>query len=88
MHSKPTQRASLAYHGLEGFYVAPAPNHYRRLTCYLPSTRSEVISDTVKFIPRYIPIQEAYVYDHVKKTGNGLIHLLFHQSPSIPALQY
>ena len=43
IHSKPTQRASWAYHGLEAFYVAPALNYYRCSTCYFPSTRSEVI---------------------------------------------
>jgi len=42
----------------KGFYVAPAPDHYRCLTCYLPKTKSEVIADTVKFLPRYIPIPE------------------------------
>ena len=55
MHSKPDQRSSWAYHGLEGYYVGPAQNHYRCLTCYLPLTRSEVPSDTVKFIRRYPP---------------------------------
>ena len=87
MHSKPDQRSSWAYHGLEGYYVGPAQNHYRCLTCYLPLTRSEVPSDTVKFIPRYIPIPEVSIDDHVKKTANDLIHLLLHKSPSITAIQ-
>ena len=46
-----------------------------------------MISDTVKFIPRYIPIPKVYVDDHVNKTANDLIHLLLHQLPSIPALK-
>ena len=54
MRSKPNQRASWNYHGLEEFYVAPVPDHYRCLTCYLPKTRSEVIAGTVKYIPHYI----------------------------------
>ena len=87
MHSKPDQRASWDYHGLEGFYVAPAPDHYRCLTCYLPKTKSEVIADTVKFLPRYIPIPETSLDDYVKKTADDLIHLLLHKSPAIPALQ-
>ena len=87
MHSKPDQRASWDYHGLEGFYVAPAPDHYRCLTCYLPKTKSEVIADTVKFLPRYIPIPETSLDDHVKKTADDLIHLLLHKSPAILALQ-
>ena len=87
MHSKPDQRASWDYHGLEGFYVAPAPDHYRCLTCYLPKTKSEVIADTVKFLPRYIPIPETSLDDHVKKTADDLIHLLLYKSPAIPVLQ-
>ena len=70
MHSKPDHRERWDYHGLDGFYVAPAPDHYRCLTCYLPKTRSEVIADTVKFIRRYIPIPETSLDDHVKKTAN------------------
>ena len=87
MHSKPDQRASWEYHGLEGFYVAPAPEHYRCLTCYLPKTKSEVIADTVKFIPSYIPIPKTSLDNHVKKTVDDLIHLLLHKSPDIPALK-
>ena len=36
MYLKPDHRASWDYHGLEGFNVAPVPDHYRYLTCYLP----------------------------------------------------
>ena len=71
---------------MEGFYVAPAPDHYRRLTCYLPKRRSGVIADTVKFIPRYIPIPETSLDDHVKKTTDDSIHLLLHKLPAILAL--
>ena len=28
LHRKPAQRASWAFHGLEGWYVGPSPNHY------------------------------------------------------------
>ena len=38
-------------------------------------------------IPRYIPIPEVSIDDHVKKTANDLLHLLLHKSPPIPALQ-
>ena len=86
MHSKPDQRASWNCHGLEEFYVAPAPDHYCCLICYLPKTRSEVIADTVTFIPRYIPIPETLLDDHFKKTADDFIHFLRHKSPAIPAL--
>ena len=86
-HSKPDQRASWAFHGVEGWYIAPAPNHYRCLTIYVPTTRSQIVSDTVKFIPRYIPIPEASIEDHLRKTTEDLVHILANKPSLIPALQ-
>ena len=87
MNSKPLECASWAYHDLEGFYIAPSPYHYRCLTCYLPATRSEVVSDIMNCIPRYIPISETSLSDHIRQTDNALIHLLLHKSQRIPTLE-
>ena len=69
-----------------GWYVGPAPDHYRCLKIYVPATRGEVISDTVKFIPTCIPIPETGIDDHLRKTANDLVHLLLKKTPTIPAL--
>lgn len=87
MHSKPTQWDSWAHRGLKGFCIALVPNHYRCLTCYLLTTRNEVLCGTVKLTPHCIPIPETSMDNHVKKTVNNLIHLLLHKSPAISALQ-
>ena len=61
IHKKPSDRKSWQFHGEEGFYIAPALNHYRCLTCYIPKTRQEKISDTVTFISKHVPIPESSV---------------------------
>ena len=76
VHTKPSHRASWAYHGNQGWYVGPAPNHYRCVKCYIPTTRSEIISDTIKFIPEYIPIPTASIDDYIKAALDQVLHLL------------
>ena len=66
IHQKPANRASWAFHGIQGWYIGPTLQHYRCVRCYVPSTRSEVISDTIKFIPDYIPIPSATIEDYIK----------------------
>ena len=48
------KRPPWAYHGQLGFYVGPAMNHYRCMTCFIPQTRQERISDTIQFFPSKI----------------------------------
>ncbi|KAL7550663.1 hypothetical protein ACHAWF_013882 [Thalassiosira exigua] len=55
VYEDPERRASWAYHGVEGFAVAPAPDHYRCTTCWIPSTGGERKSDTVMFSPPKTP---------------------------------
>ena len=50
-HEKPGQRRSWGAHGVDGWYIGPALNHYRCHRVYLPSTRGERVSDTVEFFP-------------------------------------
>ena len=76
IHSKPSNRSSWAFHGRLGWYVGPATSHYRCVKYYIKNTRSEVISDTVKFIPSYVPIPAANIDDLIRHSFSELIHLL------------
>ena len=40
VHTKATDRASWEYHGKEGFYVGPAPKHYRCITCWMSKSHA------------------------------------------------
>ena len=52
IHKKPNVRNTWGYHGEKGWYVGPAHDYYRCFRCYVPATAKEVITDTVKFIPK------------------------------------
>ena len=55
LHEKPSQRGTWAPHGLDGWYVGPAMDHYRCYQVYVPTTRALRIVDTIEYFPiRYI----------------------------------
>ena len=56
IHQKPSQCVSWDLNGTIGFYIGPALHHYSCMMCYVPSTKSEIISNTLHFIPHTIPI--------------------------------
>ena len=56
IHTKPSNRVSLDLNDKIEYYTGPISNHYRCITCYLPSTNIEIISNTLVFIPHTIPI--------------------------------
>ena len=87
LYKKPSNRESWVYPGLKGWYIGPAPNHYRCLRVYVPEKHSEINTDTVNFIPKYIPIPECSINDHIRKTENDTTHLLLKKSPALPILQ-
>ena len=51
IHEKPDKRASWAAHGVDGWYLGPAVEHYRCYRVYVTNTRAERNADTVKFFP-------------------------------------
>jgi hypothetical protein len=50
-HIPPAERASWAQHGIIGFYVGPAPEHYRCYQIYIPSTKGIRVSDCLEWFP-------------------------------------
>ena len=51
VHMKPAQRGSWDPHGTIGFYVGPTLIHYRCFKCFIPTTNSKRITDTITFLP-------------------------------------
>ena len=56
IHKKSKDRGSWDYHGVEGWYIGPSPEHYRCLKCYNPDTLSEVDTNTLQLVPKSTPI--------------------------------
>ena len=83
LHSRPNDRASWDFHGIDGWYIGPAPHHYRCVKCYVPKTHSERITDTVTLLPHTIPIPKTSLDDHIRATSDNLISLLYRKKSPI-----
>jgi hypothetical protein len=53
IHETPNRQRTWAVHGVDGWYLSGAPEHYRCYTVYATKTRAECIAHTVKFFPHY-----------------------------------
>jgi hypothetical protein len=53
IHEKTDHRGSWSSHGLNGWYVGPAMEHYRTHRVYCSTTGHERISDTVEYFPKH-----------------------------------
>jgi hypothetical protein len=49
LHKTPAQRGTWATHGERGWYIGPAPEHYRNYRLYVTKTAAERICGTVEF---------------------------------------
>ena len=87
LHSKPNNRKSWALHGEQGWYIGPAFQHYRCISVYIPKTRAERFTDTATLIPKMIPIPNANIEDHLRRTADDLLHVLQGKKHVIPTLQ-
>ena len=54
MHKKPSQRGSWAPHGVDGFYLGLALQHYRCYRGWVVKTQRERVVDTVAWHPQAI----------------------------------
>ena len=75
IHTKPSNRASWDLNGKVGFYTGPAKNHYRCMTCFIPSTKAEIITDTLVFIPHTIPIPNITTNNFLTQAASDIITL-------------
>lgn len=76
IHKKPGVRNTWGFHGERGWYIGPAPNHYRCFTCYVPATAKEVITDTVRFIPKKVIFPHLDINRHLQLAIEKIIFLL------------
>ena len=87
-HVKDSQRKTWSPHGEEMWYIGPALDHYRCITCYFPKTHSERIVDTATFFPHDVPFPNVTLLDFLQQTATDLIYLLKHPPSTIcPSLE-
>ena len=54
-----TDRRTWAPHGIDSWYLGPAPEHYRCYRIYVPKTRAERTSKTVQLFPHQCPVPKS-----------------------------
>ena len=84
VHETPAVRGSWAPHGVEGWYVGHAPQHYRCYRCYIPKTRAERISRSVEFFPHSTPMPATSSADAATDAARELTAALLNPAPASP----
>ena len=65
-----------AYHGVEGWYLVPSPEHYQCYTIYVPDTRVERIVKTVGCFPHNCPVPKRLSTDAALQVVEDLAEAL------------
>ena len=55
-HEMPSARGSWSPHGVEGYYIGPAMEHYRCYQVWIEETRAERTGNTLVWLPKMIPV--------------------------------
>ena len=87
VHAKPTDRASWGFHGRDGWTIGPSLEHYRCIKCFIPTTKSEINSDTLAFFPHEIPLPQVSTEDYLKQATQDIISLLTNPISFLPSLK-
>jgi hypothetical protein len=83
-HEKLQQRASWDPHGVDGWYLGPAPDHYRCYRVHINKTKADRIVDTVEFFPANVAMPRTASKDLATIAALELTHALLHPAPAAP----
>lgn len=83
-HEKPSNRASWAPHGADGWYIGPAMKHYRCFRVYINKTQAERITDTVEFFPNNYNMPKFSSTDAIIKASRDMVKALREPHPATP----
>ena len=84
MHEKPGQRKTFGKHGVKGWNIDRAKDHYRCHKAYIPATRGERIGDTVEFFPKAVRMPGVNSADAATHAARDLIAALNNPAPASP----
>ena len=86
VYETPSTRRSWSPHGLGGWYVGPAMDHYRCFRCFTPKTGSERIAETVQFFPQQVRMPSTSSQDAAIKAIHDLTHAIKYPTAATPTL--
>jgi hypothetical protein len=81
---KPDQRSSWDPHGLDGYYLGPALDNYRRYKFHITKTKGTRIVDTVEFSTATPAMPHTWSKDLASIAAMQLSHALQHPAPAAP----
>ena len=87
IHEKPTQRRTWAPHGIDGWYIGPALDHYQCYRVWIPSTHAERIADTIQFFPTILRTPTLSHRDATLQAARELTHALQNLNNTNPLSQ-
>jgi len=75
-HETTTQRILWTPHGVEGWYMGSAIQHYCYLRCYISSTNGKIIAKTVELLPQVVKIPSMSSRNAATEASSDLIFAL------------
>jgi hypothetical protein len=84
LHETPQQRKTWAAHGVDGWYIGYAPEHYRCYTVYVTKTNATRIGTTVEFLPTQVAMPKTSSADTALRAALDLIDALRNPTPAAP----
>jgi hypothetical protein len=84
IHETPNRRKTWAVHGVDGWYLGGAPEHYRCYRVYATKTRAERIARTVEFFPHFGHMPQLSSADAAIRAAIDLCWAIRNPSPSSP----
>eukprot|EP00978_Attheya_sp_CCMP212_P006539 scaffold15131_cov65-Attheya_sp.AAC.1 len=84
VHEKPAVRGTWSPHGVDGWYVGPALNHYRCYKVWIKETSAERVADTLTWLPRHVTMPGASPADAAAAAARDLIKALLNPAPVSP----
>ena len=88
VHIDSKVRGTWELNGDIGWYVGPAMDHYRCVTCYFSRTRTTRICETVTFFPHNVPFPKVTTTDYLKQAADDIVTILTSPpSTTAPSLQ-
>ena len=76
VHEKPSQRGTWAPHGIEGYYIGPALEHYRCYTVNINNTKADRIADTLEWFPHCVNMPTTNNLDLLIATTKDILKAL------------
>jgi len=84
VHEKPLQRGPWDPHGVEGYYLGPALEHYRCFRTWISHTNAQRISDTISWHPDKLRMPSTDMREELQRFGkdvNEALDNLAHNDP-------